>query len=295
MAETKALSFNQALNGLVDQTNAKVETLTQKGELAIPANYSVGNALKQFQLMVQDDDKVKACTQASIAKCMLDMVIMGLNPSKKQCYCIPYGNKAQLMPSYLGNVATVKRIDPTVENVTARTIHVGEEFEFEDDLETGYSHVTKHKRTLDTMTVKDVNKDIVGAYATITYNDGKPSVSVVMPFSKIKKCWEKSQTHPIDSEGNVKTNSTHAQYPDNMCERTVINAICRPIIEKSDDSDLYGKTVHSVNVQAAKVEADAEATENMCAGEIVDIEGEFEEVPNIEEENDFSIDNAEIM
>lgn len=295
MAETKALTFNQTLNSLVDQTNAKVETLTQKGELALPANYSAGNALKQFQLMVQDDDKVKACTQASIAKCMLDMVIMGLNPSKKQCYCIPYGNKAQLMPSYLGNVATAKRIDPTIENVTARTIHAGEEFEFEDDLQTGYSYVTKHKRTLSSMAVNDPDKDIVGAYATITYNDGKRPVSLVMPFSEIKKRWAKSQAHPINADGSVKTNSTHFQFPDRMCERTVINAICVPIIAKSHDNDLFGNTVQSVNVQAAKMESDAEAAENMCAGEVVDIEGEFEEVPdiseNMETENDFSVDN----
>lgn len=283
MAETKALTFNQTLTGLVAKTNNEVERLSQKGELSLPGNYSAGNALKQFQLMIQDNDDIKSCTSASIAKCMLDMVIMGLNPSKKQCYCIKYGNKAQLMPSYLGNAAMAKRIDPTIENITARTIHTGEEFEFEDDLVTGYSHVTKHTRTLNSMAVNDPEKDIVGAYSTITYNDGKQPVSLIMPFSEIKKRWAKSQTHPIDASGKVKVNSTHFQFPDKMCERTVINAICVPIIAKSDDDNLFGSTVQSVTVEAAKAEADAEAYENMCAGDMIDIEGEFEEVPDIAE------------
>ncbi len=284
MAENKMVTFNQALTTLVEKTNAQVEKLTEKKELALPVNYSAGNALKQFQLMVQDDDKIKACSQASIAKCMLDMVIMGLNPSKKQCYCIPYGNKASLMPSYLGNIAIAKRIDPTIEDVKARTIHAGEEFDFEEDLETGYAHITKHKRTLTSMAVNDPDKDIVGAYATIFYNDGKPPVSMVMPFSEIKKRWAKSQAHPIDNNGNVKTNSTHYQFPDRMCERTVMNAICVPIIAKSNDADLFGSTVQAVNMESAKMESDAEAMEKMCEGDFVDVTDDEIEAEDIQVE-----------
>ena len=293
MAETKALSFNQTLTALVKKTNAEVENLTQKGELALPPNYSAGNALKQFQLMVQDDEKIKSCTSASIAKCMLDMVIMGLNPSKKQTYCIPYGNKATLMPSYLGNVAIAKRIDPTIEDVRARTIHRGEEFEFEDDMESGYSRVTKHKRTLETMAVNNPDEDIVGAYATIIYNDGKKPVSLVMPFSEVKKRWAKSQVHPIDGNGKVKPNSTHFQFPDRMAERTVINAICVPIIAKSDDNDLFTTTSQAVSIQAAKVEADAEAEEKMCSGDAIDVD--FSEVEDSEENFSEPLDFTEPM
>ena len=281
--QQKALTPIQALASTKDEVAKKIEKYIDGGELHLPQNYSAGNALTQFQLMVQDDDKLMSCTRSSLAKCMLDMCVLGLNPAKKQCYAINYGGKATLMPSYEGNKAMAKRIDPTIEDIVARTIHKGEEFDF-DDLPNGYSRVIKHKRTLASLGVTNPLEEIIGAYATIVYNDGKESVSLIMPFSEIVKRWKMSKARPLDKDGTLNPDSVHAKFPDKMCERTVINAICKPIISSSNDNDLFCSVAQSNIMEAQKAEADAEAQENMCEGDFMDIDVDFSEIPEESEE-----------
>lgn len=272
MAEQqKSLTPTQKLNNTTLAVQEQVTNLCNEGKLNLPANYSAGNALKQFQLKVQDDEKLMACTQASLAKAMLDMCVLGLNISKAQCYCIPFGNKAQLSVSYLGKVAIAKRIDHTIETITGRVVKDGEDFDF-DDTDDGYSIIKKHKRTIASMK----SKTIEAAYATIVYNDGKPNKSLIMTFERIKESWKMSPAKPIDNEGNVKAGSTHDKFMDDMAVKTVIAAICKPIISTSSDADLFGSTVQSVTLEENKAQADAEAKEKMGSGDVVDVD--FNEV-----------------
>lgn len=293
MAEQKALSPAQKLNATTLSVQKQIDEYCREGKLNIPANYSVGNALKQFQLKVQDDEKLMACTTASLAKAMLDMCVLGLNISKTQCYCIPYANKAQLSVSYLGKVAIAKRIDPTISDIFGRVVKEGEEFDFEDELE-GYSRILKHKRTLESMS----SKNILAAYATVVYNDGKPNRSMIMTFDRIKKSWEMSKTNPIDQNGNVKPSSTHGKYTEDMAIRTVIAAICKPIIATSSDLDLFGSTVQAVNLDENKAQADAEASAKMGSGDIVDVDVDFAEIDPLDENNpvkNLGVDNNNPM
>lgn len=290
MAEQqKALTPTQKLNNTTLKVQEQVTNLCNEGKLNLPANYSAGNALKQFQLKVQDDEKLMACTQASLAKAMLDMCVLGLNISKTQCYAIPYGNKAQLSVSYLGKVAIAKRIDPTIETITGRVVKEGEEFDF-DDTDDGYSIIKKHKRTLARMK----SKTIEAAYATIVYNDGKPNKSLIMTFDRIKESWKMSTAKPIDNEGNVKAGSTHDKFMDDMAVKTVIAAICKPIISTSSDADLFGSTVQSVTLEETKAQADAEAKEKMGNGDVVDVD--FNEVDEKEiEATKIDLETGEIF
>ena len=279
MSEQKPVSAIQKLNTTTMAVQGQIENDCKEGKLHLPANYSAGNALKQFQLKVQDDEKLMSCTQASLAKAMLDMCVLGLNISKTQCYCIPYGNKAQLSVSYLGKVAIAKRIDPTIESITGRVVKEGEEFDF-DDTPDGYSIIHKHKRTLASMK----SKNIEAAYSTICYNDGKPNKSLIMPYERIKQSWAMSTAKPIDNEGNVKPGSTHDKFADDMCIKTVIAAICKPIISTSSDADLFGTTVQSVDLNETAAQADAEAHEKMCSGDFVDVDftEAAEDMPDIQ-------------
>lgn len=277
MAEQKQLTVVQALSMTKTNVQNQIENYCKNGKLNLPQNYSAGNALNLLQLKIQDDAKVMACTQASIAKVMLDMCILGLNISKTQCYVIPYGTKAQLSVSYLGKVAIAKRIDPTIENIFGRVVKDGEEFDFEDNLDGG-SKILKHKRTLQSLN----SKDILAAYATIVYNDGKEPKSLIMSFDRIKQSWEMSTMKPVDDKGNVKKGSTHDKFMEDMCIKTVISAICKPIISTSNDGDLFNEALQSVELEEKSAQAHAQAKENMCKGEFVDVE--FSDVKEIEPE-----------
>ena len=286
MAEQKALTPVQKLNNTTLSVQNQITEYCRGGKLHLPENYSAGNALKQFQLKVQDDDKLMACTQASLAKAMLDMCVLGLNISKTQCYAIPYGNKAQLSVSYLGKVAIAKRIDPTIDDIFGRVIKEGEDFDFEDT-ENGYSTILKHKRTLSSMK----SKNIEGAYATITYKDGKPNKSLIMTFDRIKESWKMSTAKPIDNDGNVKANSTHDKFMDDMCIKTVIAAICKPIISTSSDADLFGATLQGIDMNEKAAHCEAEAKEKMCSGDIIDVD--FVDVNESENQNEISTEKID--
>ena len=112
---------------------AKVTEFQKNGALTLPKDYSPENALKSAFLILsetKDSNKqlvLQSCSEASIANTLLDMVVRGLSPLKKQYYFIPYSGKLQGQPSYFGNIATAKRVNPNVKEIVANVI-------FNDDI-----------------------------------------------------------------------------------------------------------------------------------------------------------------
>ncbi|AEX84752.1 RecT-like single-strand DNA annealing protein [Marinitoga phage MPV1] len=209
----------------------RVKELEKEGVIQFPPNYSYANALKSAWLMLKSmTDKngkpvLQSCTKESITNSLLDMVIQGLSPAKKQCYFIPYGNKLQLQRSYFGTVAVIKRLKG-VKNVFANIIYEGDEFEYTIDLETGVYKIIKHKQDFRNI---DPHK-ILGAYAVIVTEDDQPNYVEIMNINQIKDSW---------NQGKMKGNSNaHKIFTDQMVKKTVINRACKMFVNTSDDSDL---------------------------------------------------------
>lgn len=287
MAEAK--SAIQVLNNTTMAVQKQIENYCSDGKLNLPKDYSVGNAIKSAQLMIQDNEKIMSCTQSSIAKCLLDMAILGLNPSKQQLYFVPYGNQAQVSISYHGKVAIAKRIDPGIQDIFARVVKKGEDFDFDYDTNSGNTIITRHKPTLESLG----SKEIIAAYACVVYRDGRPNKALIMDFDRIKKSWAQSAMHPVDGNGNIKAGTVHDKFTAEMACKTVISAICKPIINQSSDADLFGTTVQSVDLNESKAQADAEAYQKMNTGDFIDIE--FSEAQESESgnSNDVSADILE--
>jgi len=103
-----------------DETLTTVETkikeMQETGGINLPANYSASNALQSAWLILQEtkdrNDKpaLEVCTRSSIANALLDTVIQGLSPAKKQVYFIVHGLKLTAMRSYFGTMAITKRL-----------------------------------------------------------------------------------------------------------------------------------------------------------------------------------------
>lgn len=210
---------------------SKITAFEQSGELTLPKDYNVENALKSAYLVLletENKDKKKAlehCTQESIANSLLKMVVWGLSPLKKQCYFIMYGTKLECTPDYTGNIALAKRY-ANMKDIKANAIHQGDEFEFEVNAETGRKRVIKHKQTLESIG----SKVILGAYAIYEMNDGTFDTEI-MNFSQIEQAWKQGAT-------NGKS-PAHNNFPDRMARKTVINRACDALIRSSDDKALY--------------------------------------------------------
>jgi len=271
-----AQSKNKKQINVVDEVAKKVRAFEDKGELVFPVNYIPENALKSAWLTLQETrDKnnkpvLETCTKASIANSLLSMVVQGLNPEKKQCYFIAYGNKLVLQRSYFGSMHVAKTVDPNIVDIYASVVYEGDEFEYE--IKHGKERVIKHVQKF-----QNINKDkIIGAYATILYKDGR-EVSTVMTMDQIKEAWKKSAMRPVDEKGNIKANSTHAQFTEEMCKKTVINRACKYVINSSSDTSIVAQFAKQLDSEVAEAEAQAEIEENANTemldfetGEIID-------------------------
>jgi len=212
------------------QVLARVNQFRENRELKLPANYSPENALKSAWLMLQEvkdrnnNYALAVCKPHSIANALFDMVVQGLNPVKKQCYFIIYGDQLKMMRSYQGAEVVAKRVG-NVKEIKGVPIYENDMFEFQIQKD-GTKLVTKHEQKLDNID----HEKVKGAYAIIEYNDGKFDTEI-MNIKQIRQAWQ---------QGAAKGNSgAHNNFTDEMALKTVINRACKKIINSTDDSDLY--------------------------------------------------------
>jgi recombination protein RecT len=267
----------------VERIENKVVGYQQGGQLDLPPDYSVSNALRSAYLLLQEvKDKnkkpaLKVCTNASVYNSLLQMAVMGLNPAKKQCYFVVYGNQLTLMRSYFGAAALARRVRPEIKEVVAQAIYADDEFSFE--IENGQRRVTKHTQTLAGM-----QKDkIVGAYAVALNDSGEVLETDIMTMEEIKAAWKMSKMYPIKDDGSIKTGSTHDKFTADMVKKTVISRLCKPIINSSSDASILGEAVQQNAIEMAKGQLIEEVAEE--ANKITFQPEEFPEIelPSAEE------------
>ena len=216
---------------LSTQVLSKVESFTNTGELVLPTDYSPANALKGAMLILaetQTRDKkpvLQACTKESIAKAMLKMVVQGLSPLKSQGYFIPYGDQLTWSRSYQGSIALARRVGG-VSDVVANIVYKEDVFEYKVNTETGRKELVKHEQKFENID----NGEIKGAYAIISYEDGRTDL-VVMTIKEIETAW---------GQGATKGNSpAHKNFRQEMAKKTVINRACKTPINSSSDVHLF--------------------------------------------------------
>lgn len=223
--EEKAIVRKNIAEAVLARVNAMQET----GGLVLPPDYNAGNALTAAYLDIQKtkdkngEPAEKVCTPESATRALLDMVVQGLSPEKKQCYFVVHGKELTLMRSYMGTVAAAKRFGG-VKDVFAQVIYKDDDFEMEIDPNTGKRKVTKHGQTLEGIEEGTIR----GAYATVTFQDGE-LYQEIMTIDEIKKAW--SQGSAYGSKAN-----THEKFGQEMAKKTVINRACKLFINTSTDA-----------------------------------------------------------
>lgn len=260
----------------VDVIASRVRKYQENGELRLPANYSPENAMKSAWLILQntqDREKrpvLEVCTKDSIANSLLDMVVQGLNPAKKQGYFIAYGKQLTFQRSYFGTMAVTKQVNENIQDIIGEVVYEGDTFKYK--IVRGKKEVTEHEQSLDNVD----GKKIKAAYAMVIDWNGEVIKTEIMTIGQIKQAWAQSQMKPIDDKGNVKAGSTHDKFTADMAIKTVINKVCKPIINASSDSHLFRESFNRTPEVIAEEEAAQEIDEN-ANGEVIDIEGEVTE------------------
>lgn len=215
---------------IVDEITATIDELARSNKLHLPKSYSAQNALKTAYIIIKHEtvskDKrpaLEVCTPASIKIALLKMVLLGLDPMKKQVAFIVRGESLSCEPQYQGNIVLAKR-HASLSHHYANVIYKDDVLEYTIDPETGRKVVLKHEQKLDNV---DMNS-IVGAYATLIFSDGKPNHVEIMSMQQIRTSWNQGM-------GN---SPAHKNFPDQMSMKTVTNRGLKLYIQGSDDDGL---------------------------------------------------------
>ena len=198
----------------VDAILNKVKSFAESGGLRIYDGYSPENEVRLAWMMlkdIKDSSKrpaLEVCSFDSIANAFLEFVIKGLSISKGHGSFIIRWGSLYFDESYFGTIYIAKR-DAGVKDINPCVIYKGDVFKYAIDTETGRKKITVHEQDFANIDVHN----IVGAYATVIYNDGSKKVEI-MTMTQIRTSWEMGI-----QKGN---GSTHKNFPDQMAMRTVI-------------------------------------------------------------------------
>lgn len=262
----------------------RVREAIEKGTLHLPANYSAENALKSAWFILQTTlDKNKqpvlaTCSMESVQNALYAMVVMGLNPAKKQCDLIAHGRQLVCRPSAEGDVAIVQRLKPGHE-VYADIVYEKDTFDYSK--RDGRIFDIKHLQTLDNIDVNQIKAVFAGIKNVET---GENLGAILMTMAQVREAWRMS---PNYKEGG---DCPHNQFPDQFALRTIKRRFCKPIVRNSDDS-LLVEVLREQEELAPLGDID-EAEYEFANGELIDFPAE--ESPDSEPEaNDPYADQPE--
>jgi len=170
-----ALAKAQKPGTLSGLNSADVQSLLEPYKIAIAnALPNGGNPDRIIQAAVYQITNTPAlarCTAKSVIGCVLNSSLLGLNPTLKQCWYIPYGETATFQLSYTGMIALARR-SAIVSDVYAHVVRKKDVFEFQY----GTDKKIIHKPEL-----SDVSEDFVAVYAVVKYTNGGIEFVVLNP------------------------------------------------------------------------------------------------------------------
>lgn len=231
-----------------------------RSKVVTPPNYSLENAMKSaYLILVETVDRNKqpvlnVCSPESIHRALLDMAVQGLNPAKKQCYFIAYGKSLQMQRSYMGSQAVAKRVCPAIADIRAEVIYEGDHLT---------STIVNAKRVFGPhqQDFGAIQKNaIIGAYAVAVDEKENQMFTELMTIDEIKQSWKQSKMQTVTASGAINADSTHGKFSAEMAKKTVINRLCKKIINTSDDATLL-ESVDKTDEEADPIQVEINANQ----------------------------------
>lgn len=253
---------------VISQAIEQFDNMIAKDHFDLPEKYSYKNAIQQTRFLLnkpiesgQNKGKtiLDVCTPQSIMQSVIEMAQKGLNPSKEQCYFIPYGNTCTLSVSYQGKVAIAKREGEDIKDVYGYAVYKDDEFELDFNIINGTYNIKNYNPDV-TKWSKDT---LIGAFAVITNNEDKVKYTEYMTMEQIRSAWDM---------GAMKGGSpAHKNFPDQMAIKTVKSRAVKSFINSSNDEDLM--SYEEKSIKATDESFSNELTEN---ANLLELDTEYE-------------------
>lgn len=237
---------NKPTTGVSQIINQAIKQYTKMVEdkvFDVPENYSYKNAIQQARYLLTkpaDSGKNKGlaiidiCTPQSILQSVMEMAQKGLNPDKKQCYFIPYGNTCTLSISYQGNVALAKRGGEDIGEVYGYAVYKDDVLDLSFNPQRGVFEIESYQPDISKWT----KPGITGAFAVITDRAGNVKYTEYMTMEQIKDAW---------NMGFAKGESpAHKNFPDQQAIKTVKSRAVKSFVNTADDSEIVSSEEKSI-------------------------------------------------
>lgn len=184
-------------------------------EEALPSTFNKTRFVQNAVALLNDNDTLKEYASkygtGQIKLGLMKGAYLDLDFCQSEAYLIPYGKTLQFMPSYRGNVKTVKKysIRPVLD-VYAKLIREGDDFQ--ETIVDGRPSITFKPKPLN-------EGKIVGAFAVCLFQDGG-MVYDVMTLTELEQTRKASKM-----AGGV----TWKNYTGEMYKKTVLHRLCKHI------------------------------------------------------------------
>lgn len=224
---------------------------------ALPNGGKPDRIIQAAVFQITNNPALANCTARSVIGCVLNAALLGINPTLKQCFFIPYGDQATFQLSYTGLIALARR-SGMVLDVYAQVVRRKDKF----SVRYGTDRKIDHEPDL-----SDSGEDFTAVYAVIKYTNGGTEF-VVMTADEIEKRRLKSKAQKGAPSG------VWAEWKAEMWKKTALRSLLKTAPLSDEQAAAIatdGALVTPENFQSGEVRAETLQYED---GEAVVVEPE---------------------
>jgi recombination protein RecT len=156
-------------------------------------------------------------------------------------------------------------VQPLIDDFAYAVVYEGDTFKY--GIKNGKKTVLEHEQELENVD----KKNIIGAYAIALNKAGEPLRSEIQTIDEIKQAWKQSKMNPVNEKGDVKSDSTHGKFTADMAMKTVINKLCKAIVNASSDKSILLERMNRAEDLSDRVSVEVEIEDQANTGDIIDI------------------------
>jgi recombination protein RecT len=182
-----------------------------KQTAALPKNFNKARFVQNCMTVIQENDFSK-CESRSVVRTLLKGAFLGLDFFNKECYAIPYGNKAQFQTDYKGETKLCKKysVNP-VKDIYAKIVREGDLFE--EEIREGQQYINFKPLPFN-------DGKILGVFAVCLFKDG----SMIYDTMTAEEVEHTRKTFSKMPNGQAWRDSTGEMY-----KKTVLRRLCKLI------------------------------------------------------------------
>jgi len=169
-----------------------------------------------------------------------------------------------------------KMVQPLIDDFAYAVVYEGDAFKY--GITNGKKNVLLHEQELGNVD----KKNIIGAYAIALNAAGDPLRAEIMTIEEIKQGWKQSKMNPITEKGDIKADSTHGKFTADMAMKTVVNKLCKQIVNASSDRALLLEKMNRAEDLGDRAAAEAEIEDQANTGAVIDVTAEETETQQTE-------------